>query len=201
MQIVILPIYRDDQQRAQVMEYVHSLKADLSAQTYAGAAVRVEIDDRDVRGGEKKWHHVKRGVPIRLEVGPKDMENNSVFFARRDQPKAVGMERATVVSKIADILAEMQQAPFDAALKLQTDNSRVITNEAEFRAFFKSENEDAISGGFAYCHFASEDEVEPLLKELKVTIRCIPRDSNNAPGTCFLTGKPAQKQAIFAKAY
>ncbi|TWU50910.1 Proline--tRNA ligase [Rubripirellula tenax] len=200
-QVVILPIYRDDEQRVEVLKYVESLKAELAVQTYAGAVIRVEIDDRDVRGGEKKWHHVKRGVPIRLEVGPKDMEKNSVFFARRDQPKSVGMDRAELVSNIGTILAEMQQALFDAALKLRTENSKVITSEADFRAFFKSDNEDGIDGGFAYCHFASEDEVEPLLKELKVTIRCIPRDGNDTPGTCFLTGKPAAKQAVFAKAY
>jgi prolyl-tRNA synthetase len=200
-QVVILPIYRDDSQRASVLQYVEKLKAELSAQQYAGSPIRVEVDDRDIRGGEKKWHHVKRGVPIRLEVGPKDIEKDAVFLGRRDQPKSAPMGRAELIAGIAALLAEMQQGLFDAAEKLRDDNSRVITNESDFRDFFTPENEQDIHGGFAHCHFSSEEELQPLLKELKVTIRCIPREGNDEPGICFLTGKTAAKKAIFAKSY
>ncbi|MGI9473008.1 MAG: proline--tRNA ligase [Rubripirellula sp.] len=200
-QIVILPIYRDDSQRGEVLRYVETLRDELTQQQYAGAAIRVEIDDRDIRGGEKKWHHVKRGVPIRLEVGPKDMEKDSVFMGRRDQPKSKPMSRVELISGIGDLLAEMQQSLFDAAAKLRDENSRVIDNEKDFRDFFTTSNEQEIHGGFAHCHFANEDVLQPLLKELKVTIRCVPRDDNDEPGTCFFTGKPAAKKAIFAKAY
>ncbi len=200
-QVVILPIYRDDAQRAEVISYVESLKQELSAQQYAGAPIRVEIDDRDVRGGEKKWHHVKRGVPIRLEIGPKDIEKNSVFLGRRDQTKSTGMDRAELVGTIGQLLADMQQALFDSATKLRADNSTEISSEADFRDFFTPANENDIHGGFAHCHFANETELDPLLKELKVTIRCVPRDDNSQGGTCFYSGKPAEKKAIFAKAY
>lgn len=200
--IVILPIYKDDS-RAAVMEYIHSLRDELRAQSFNGAPIRVEIDDRDIRGGEKKWNHVKRGVPIRLEVGPKDMEKNSVFMGRRDQPKSVGMERAELVSKISGLLGEIQQALYDRADKLRSDNTVTITNEADFRDYFTPKNVESpeIHGGFAVCHFADEDSIDELLKELKVTIRCVPTENNDTPGTCFATGKPAEKQAIFAKAY
>lgn len=200
-QVVILPIYRDDSQRAEVLEYVGKVKEELSAQQYEGSPIRVEIDDRDIRGGEKKWHHVKRGVPVRLEIGPKDIQKDAVFLGRRDQPKSAPMSRGELIAGIAPLLAEMQQGLFDAAAKLRDDNSCVITTESEFRDFFTPENEQDIHGGFAHCHFSSEEELQPLLKELKVTIRCIPRDGNDEPGTCFLTGKPAEKKAIFAKAY
>jgi prolyl-tRNA synthetase len=200
-QIVILPIYRDDAQRADVMAYVDSLKNELSAQQFAGAPIRVEVDDRDIRGGEKKWHHVKRGVPIRLEIGPKDIEKNSVFMGRRDHPKSQGIGRGELVATIANILTEMQQALFDRATQLRENNSTEITTEADFRNFFTAKNENEIHGGFAHCHFANEDDLEPLLKELKVTVRCIPRDNNDVAGTCFYSGKPAQRKAIFAKAY
>ncbi len=89
-----------------------------------GPPIRVEIDDRDVRGGEKKWHHVKRGVPIRLEIGPKDIEKNSVFLGRRDQPKSIGMERDELVASIGSMLTEMQQDALRPALKLRTDNTQ-----------------------------------------------------------------------------
>ncbi len=97
------------------MAYVDSLRNELAAQQYAGAPLRVEIDDRDIRGGEKKWHHVKRGVPIRLEIGPKDIEQNSVFMGRRDHPKSQGIGRDELVATIATTLAEMQQGLLDCA--------------------------------------------------------------------------------------
>ena len=200
-QVVILPIYRDDAQRSQVLEYVESLRAQLAAQSFMGAPVRVEIDDRDIRGGEKKWHHVKRGVPIRLEVGPKDIEKNSVFMGRRDQPKSTGIGRDELVGSIDAILTEMQVGLFDRASQLRSENSTEISSESDFRDFFSAKGENEIHGGFAYCHYADEDELEPLLKELKVTIRCIPSDGNDQAGTCFYSGKPAEKKAIFAKAY
>lgn len=202
-QVVILPIYRDDQQRSEVMAYVDSLKQEIEAQTMAGEAIRVEVDDRDLRGGEKKWYHVKRGVPIRLEVGPKDLDKQAVFMSRRDTGKSESMPRGELVAGIADILCEMQKGLFDRAASLREENSCVIENETDFRDYFTPANADQpeIHGGFATCHFSSEADVEELLKELKVTIRCVPQEGNDAPGKCFLTGKPAEKQAIFAKAY
>ncbi|QDV41824.1 Proline--tRNA ligase [Stieleria neptunia] len=200
--VVILPIYKDDS-RSAVMEYIHALRDALRAQSYDGVPVRVEIDDRDMRGGEKKWHHVKRGVPIRLEVGPKDMEKNSVFMGRRDQPKSVGMDRNELVATIGTLLGEIQQSLYDRADQLRIENTVTITNEADFRDFFTPKNagNPEIHGGFAMCHFADEASIDALLKELKVTIRCVPSENNDTPGTCFATGKPAEKQAIFAKAY
>jgi prolyl-tRNA synthetase len=175
----------------------------LLEQSYDGAPIRVEVDDRDLRGGEKKWHHVKRGVPIRLEVGPKDIEKNAVFFSRRDEPKAKPVDRGELVASIGELLADIQQTLYDRADKLRQDHTVTITNEADFRDYFTPANPDApeIHGGFAVCHFADEPSLEPLLKDLKVTIRCVPSDGNDTPGTCFATGKPAEKQAIFAKAY
>ena len=202
-QVVILPIYKNDEQRGPVLEYVESLRKELVEKSYNGTAIRVEVDDRDIRGGEKKWNHVKRGVPVRIEVGPKDMEKNSVFVGRRDAPKSSGMDRNEFVASLPNILAEMQQGLFDRAALLRKENTVDIDNEADFRAFFTPKNADSpeIHGGFANCHFADEDSLQPLLKELKVTIRCVPREDNDEQGTCFATGKPAEKKAIFAKAY
>lgn len=201
--VVILPIYRDDETRAAVLQYVAELRDELKAQAYAGAPVRVEIDDRDVRGGEKKWHHVKRGVPIRIEVGPKDLDAQSLFVARRDQPKSFPLPRAGAAQAVAEMLSDIQSTLFERAKRLRSEHTRVITNERDFRAFFTPADEanPEIHGGFAVCHFADHEVLQPLLKELKVTIRCVPRENNDQPGTCFFTGKPAAKQAIFAKSY
>jgi len=200
---VILPIYRDEEQRAEVLAYCEQLKADLSGLAYAGRALDILIDDRDLRGGEKKWYHVKRGVPLRIEVGPKDIAKDAVFLARRDTGEQTSFSRADLLSGIVKLLDQMQQNLFDRALKMREEHSVEISNEADFRKYFTPKNADTpeIHGGFALCYFASEEAVQPLLDELKVTIRCIPLENNDTPGTCFLTGQPAAKKAVFAKAY
>ena len=202
-QVVILPIYRDDASRAEVLAYVESLRQQLGTQSAFGTPIRVEVDDRDIRGGEKKWHHVKRGVPVRLEIGPKDLASDSVFVGRRDQPKSISMPRAELVATIGDLLTDMQQGLYDRALTLRENHSVTITGEADFRDFFTPQNADQpeIHGGFARCHFSDERELEPLLKELKVTIRCLPRDQEQSQGNCLVTGKPTTQMGIFAKAY
>ncbi len=202
-QVVILPIYRDEEQRCEVIQNVETLRQALQQQQFAGSAVRVEIDDRDIRGGEKKWYHVKRGVPIRIEVGPKDIEKDSVFVSLRTVEKSESISRSQLIETIGALLGKIQSDLYNNALELRRANTVTITNEADFRSFFATTTEDSseIHGGFAKCHFADEDSIQPLLKELKVTIRCIPDDDNEAKGTCFATGKRAEKMAIFAKAY
>lgn len=200
---VILPIYRDDAQRAEVLDYCRKLKAELEALAFAGRALEVDIDDRDLRGGEKKWYHVKRGVPLRIEVGPKDIAKDAVFLARRDTGEQQSVGRAELLSSIVGRLDEMQDNLFQRAKKMREEHTVEISSEAEFRKYFTPKNADnpEIHAGFAMCYFASEEAVQPLLDELKVTIRCIPLEGNGQPGTCFLTGQPAETRAVFAKAY
>ena len=201
--IVILPIYRDDAQRSEVIAYCQSLRKELSAQSLGDRSIEVSIDDRDLRGGEKKWYHVRRGVPLRIEVGPKDIAKDAVFLARRDTGEQVSMPRAECIASVSKILTEMQQNLFDRAAKMRAENTVTIDNVDDFKAYFTPKNADQpeIHAGFAMCHFSSEAEVQPLLDELKVTIRCIPIAGDDAGGPCFLTGKPSGKRAIFAKAY
>ncbi len=198
--VVVQPIYKNDS-RAEVMAEAQALRDEIAAQTYAGVPIRVTIDDRDIRGGEKKWYHVKRGVPIRLEIGPKDIAAGTVFCGIRNQPKSFGISRAELIATVGAKLETLQSELFAAALHLRESNTVTISSESEFRGFFSTQNEDKIHGGFAYAYFADEDSLETLLKELKVTIRCLPRDGNTTPGTCFLTGRPAERMAVFAKAY
>jgi len=193
--VVILPIYRDEAQRAEVLAYCETLKADLKKQMYDESAVRVDVDDRDLRGGEKKWYHVKRGVPLRVEVGPKDIANNSVFVGRRDTNESQGISRDEFVTKVSSLLEEIQTSLYNRALALRESRTQEIGSESEFRKYFGG------NPGFAVCWFSSEEEVQPLLDELKVTIRCIPVDSSGGEGKCFLTGKSTNQRAIFAKAY
>ena len=201
IQVVVLPIYRDDESRAAVMAKVDQIVASVRATEFRGSPIRIDVDDRDIRGGEKKWHHVKRGVPIRIELGSKDLEKGTVFMARRDggRPEPVAIE--TFVQTIADELEQMQTRLFDAAAAMRDQHSVTVTDVDQFRDFFASADDGTIHGGFATAHFAGEDKIDDLLSELKVTIRCVPIEGGDEPGTCFATGKPATQKAIFAKAY
>lgn len=202
-QIVILPIYKSEDDRAGVLEYCETLKKELTEIRYDDRRLQVAIDDRDIRGGEKKWHHVKRGVPVRLEIGPRDIAENKVFMGRRDQPKSTGMDRAEFVSTVGSILDEIQQGLYDRALQLRTDNTREINSLDKFKKYFTPRNSDQpeIHGGFAMCHFKDCPEVDEICKELKVTVRCIPLEGEKETGKCIFTGQESQGRAVFAKAY
>jgi prolyl-tRNA synthetase len=203
--IVLLPIYRSDEEKSQVMAYVDSLKKELEAQDYVDGKVRVLVDNRDLRGGEKNWFHVKRGVPLRAEIGPKDIAKNGVFLARRDTGEKVGVDRGELVATIGQRLTEIQNNLFQRALKLREENTRTIDTLDDFLAYFTppSNTEDTaeIHGGFALCHFSEGKELDELLKKHKVTIRVIPLDSKEEPGKCFLTGRESKRRGVFAKAY
>lgn len=202
-QVVILPIFRDEDERTQVMNYCDELRQQLSAQQYSGQPVQVLLDDRDLRGGEKNWHHVKRGVPIRVEVGPRDMAADQVFVSQRTTGKLGGISRTEFVETIADRLDAIQSELFQHALDLRERNTHRIDSLDDFRDFFTEPAQAATEsrGGFALCHFDDESALEPLLKELKVTIRCIPLESEEESGTCIMTGKPSSCRAVFGKSY
>jgi prolyl-tRNA synthetase len=203
--VVLLPIYRSPEEKGQVLPYVESLKKELEAQDFADGKVKVLIDDRDIRGGEKNWYHVKRGVPLRAEIGPKDIAKSGVFLARRDTGEKTGVERGELVATIGQRLTDIQNNLFQRALKLREDNTRTIDTLDDFLAYFtpqsKKEDSAEIHGGFAMCHFAERPELDELLRKHKVTIRCIPLAGAAESGKCFLTGRPSAKRAVFAKSY
>jgi len=201
--IVISPIYRDDAQRVLVMDYCRSLEAELKSISYHGHPLRVWLDDRDVRGGEKKWQHIKKGVPIRVEIGARDIEKDGLFMGRRDEPKSSGISRNEFVANVVKTLDDIQQNLFERALAMRTANSHRIDSLDEFRQFFSSgeSEQSAKQGGFVYSHWSESPEMHEVLKDLKVTPRCIPLDAEVENGKCIFTGKPSEKRAIFAKAY
>jgi len=203
--IVILPIYRNDEERPKVLEYCARLRTELQAQEYSDGKVQVQLDDRDIRGGEKAWQHIKRGVPLRAEVGPRDLASDSVFLGQRDKgPKEKsGVPRTELVASVGRRLDEIQDNLFQSALELRESNTHDIDDLDEFEAFFtpKHVEKPEIHGGFANCHFVEDPAVLEILKDLKVTIRCVASQDGEDPGTCIFTGRPARRRAIFAKAY
>ncbi|MEM9186464.1 MAG: proline--tRNA ligase [Planctomycetota bacterium] len=196
--VVLLPIYKNDEERPKVLAYVNTLKAELEAQSYDGEPVRVRVDDRDLRGGEKKWQWVKRGVPVRAEIGMRDVEADAPFVARRDGVKfEKGLSRAALVAGIGATLAEVQQTLFDRAASARDEATVTIDSLADFEAFFAEDQ----PGGLAYCHFNDGSEMEAKCKQLKVTPRCVPLGGEAEPGECLFTGAGSERRAVFARAY
>lgn len=204
-QVMILPIYRDDQQRSQVLEYCRALERQLRQLEYAGQPVRVAIDDRDLRGGEKSWQHIKRGVPVRLEIGPRDVAADAVVVGRRDQaPRDKStVDREPFVADLPKLLHHMQEQLYQRALDLRRQHTRSIERLDDFRQFFTPANEESpeIHGGLALCHWSEDPATDQILQDLKVTVRCVPLEQPDEPGVCIFTGKPSRRRAVFAKAY
>ena len=201
--VVILPIYRSDDERTQVLPFCDAVKRGLEDQDFGGERLRVLLDDREMRGGEKSWQHVKRGVPLRVEIGPKDIAKGSVFLARRDTGEKRSVPREEFVASAAATLGEMQSHLFQRALALREAHTHRIDDLAKFKEFFTPRHPDnpEIHGGFALCHLSEESAAKEVSDELKVTIRCIPLDADEESGRCIFTGKPSTRRALFAKAY
>lgn len=203
--VVIIPIYRNDEERTGVLEYCNKVASGLRAQRFDNEPIMVDIDDRDIRGGEKSWQHIKRGVPLRVEIGPRDMAAGNVFVGRRDQnhkdKKTLGWEE--FIKTAPAILEDMQKTLFNRALELRKQNTRNIDNWDDFVSYFTAQNANKpeIHGGFAACHWSGGDDVLAKLKDLKVTARCIPLDAPEEKGTCIFSGRPSNKRVIFAKSY
>ena len=196
--VVILPVTPKPDSRDAVLEYCRDIKQALEAQSYLGEPVRVELDDRDIRGGEKTWSWVKKGVPVRIEVGPRDMEKEAVFYARRDKAvkDKVSQEKASFVSEITALLENIQSNLFKKAQDFQKTHTQSIDNKEGFEAYFADED-----AGYASVGFCLDSQLEDeLAKRLKISVRCIPNDTVAETVPCIFTGKDG-KRVIFARSY
>jgi prolyl-tRNA synthetase len=207
--VVILPITPKEETKQAVLQAAATLSDKIAAQRYADESVRVEVDRRDIGGGAKSWEWIKRGVPIRIEIGPRDLSADTVALSRRDQPvkeKKI-QQSAEIVDQLPAILGDIQRNLYDRAKSLRDSNTVRIDSKKDFYDFFTPENKEKpeIHGGFALAHWSGSPDVEAQIKEeLKVTIRCIPFDQevrDNHPGKCLLTGEPSPRRVLFAKSY
>lgn len=204
--IVILPVIHKEEVKKEVLAYCHSLAGELRHIMYEGRHLSVIVDERDMRGGDKTWSWIKKGIPIRLEIGPRDILADMFNIARRDRaPKdTTPQSRKQFVETVVDQLEEMQTGLFQKAVAFRDQHIKRIDSKEEFYAFFTPKNAEQpeIHGGFALCHWSGEEEVEEKVKEdLNVTIRCIPLDGPEEEGRCVISGKKSKKRVIFAKSY
>jgi prolyl-tRNA synthetase len=203
--IVLMPIMKKADQRNKVMEFTLALARELGQRDYHGRSIDVEVDDRET-GGSRGWDWIKKGIPVRVEIGPRDIAQNSVFVGRRDKgPK----ERETIpreqfVQTIVSVLDEIQQNLFDRAMRFRREHTIPVDSKEDFYQFFTPENPEKpeIHGGFALAHWCGRPACEEQIKtDLTVTIRCIPPDAEKDPGKCVACGSKSTQRVVFAKAY
>jgi prolyl-tRNA synthetase len=193
-QIVIVPIYKTDEERGSVMENAQRLKREL-----VDAGIRVKMDEREGMSPGFKFNDWEmRGVPLRLELGPKDVAKGSVVLARRDRPGREGktfVPQQGLAAAVAGMLEEIQKALYERAFEFRKSNTAEPADYGEFKK--------AVEKGFAFSWWCGSGECEEKIKEeTKATMRCIPLDQPGGDaGKCVYCGKPAGEKAIFARAY
>ena len=204
-QIVILPITPKEETRAKVLEACEALALQLRGKHFAGSPLEVDVDRRDLGGGVKNWEWIKKGVPIRVEIGPRDLEKSSAEVSRRDQPikSKQSMSIQEFAATASEVLTSIQENLLERAKRFQEENTRLIESKKDFYDFFtaKNANKPEIHGGFALAHWNGSRQVEEQIKnDLKVTIRVVPFGEGE-PGKCIFSGEPSTKRVIWAKSY
>lgn len=191
--VAIVPIYRNEEQLEAISEKANALKSELEAK-----GLTVKYDDRDTyKPGWKFSEYEFKGVPLRIAIGPKDLEKGTVELARRDTLTKEFVDYNEVSQKVFTLLDEIQQSLYDRALKFREDSTQTVNNWDEFKAAVKK-------GGFVNAYWDGTAETENKIKELtKATIRLMPLDSksNAEQGECVLTGKKTNLLVTFARAY
>jgi prolyl-tRNA synthetase len=192
-QLVIVPIYKNDDEKSSVMECAQRLRKELT-----DANIRVKLDEREGSSPGFKFNDWEmRGVPLRLELGPKDVAKGSVVLARRDKPGKDGktfVAQQGIAAAVSQLLDEIQQALFDRALAFRKANTSEPADYTEFKL--------AVEKGFAFSWWCGNADCEASIKEeTKATMRCIPLEQPGGSGKCIHCGQPSQEKAIFAKAY
>lgn len=195
IQVIIVPIWKSgsEDEKTRVLEGVERIKRALDGR------VRLEIDAREEYSPGWRFNEWElRGVPIRIEIGPKDIQKNQVVLARRDTKEKLSVPQDQLVERVPALLDEIQKNLFERAKKFRDDNTVELSDYEKFKEFMEGEG----SRGFVRAYWCGSRECEAQIKaDTKATTRCIPFEQPGRPGRCIRCGKDANEQAIFAKAY
>lgn len=191
-QVVIVPIYKNDQEYQSVCDAGNKIKAELQK-----VGITVKLDNRDThKPGFKFAEHEFRGVPLRIAIGPRDIDQGTVELARRDTLEKMVVQQTDLVNKIAHLLEQIQNNLYTKALQFRESNTCSVDDWETFNKVLDEQ------GGFIYAHWDGTVETELKIKELtKATIRCIPLNNQPEEGKCILTGKASHQRVVFARAY
>ncbi len=192
IQVVIVPINRGEEELAKITEVVDVIIADLKAK-----GISVKYDDRDTqRPGFKFAEYEMKGVPVRLALGGRDLENNTIELARRDTRTKETISRDNIAEVVESLLEEIQNSIYNRALKFRTENTVKVDSYEEFKKILDEKP------GFVSAHWDGTSETEARIKdETKATIRCIPLNNEQEEGICMVSGKPSTQRVLFARAY
>jgi prolyl-tRNA synthetase len=192
VQVVVVPIWRNDQQRGSVLAYAESVKSELD-----GLDISCKLDDRgDQSPGRKFAEHEAAGIPLRITVGPREKEKHKVELARRDTLEKNIVDRGWLGERIQRLLTEIQTDLYASAKKRINENTHHADSYSAFKQTLENE------GGFIYAHWDGSPETEEKIKdETGATIRCIPLNNQNEEGACMVTGEPSPQKVLFARSY
>jgi prolyl-tRNA synthetase len=192
IQVVIVPIYKNDEQLRAISEKVTVFVKELRQK-----GISVKFDDRDTyRPGAKFAEYELKGVPVRIAIGNRDLENGTLEVARRDTFEKHTVAQSEVVNFVSNLLEEIQEKLFRKAIEFRGEHTTSVDNFKDFKHTIKNK------GGFVSAHWDGTEETEDRIKEItKATIRCIPNDAKEEIGVCVFSGKPSFKRVLFAKAY
>jgi prolyl-tRNA synthetase len=213
--VVFWPVFRGDETRPAILEAIDRLATELRSQRLFERSLEVETDLRDIGGGDKQWEWIKKGIPLRIEIGPRDVANGTAMVARRDRGprEKETVAFADLARRVGELLREMQSSLFERARRTRDEHTKAIDDRAAFDRYFTPENaqKPEIHGGFALSHWCGSARCEAMVKEsLKVTIRCIPlygiagseaAERIEEHGACVVCGQPSSRRVVFAKSY
>ena len=200
-QVAIIPFAMKDEDRARTVEYCKNLEEELSDLFYAGDELRVFVDDRDERAGEKSWDAVKKGYPVRIEIGPRDIGSGKVllFLRTREKKERIELARSDVKGKILELLDQVHDELYQKALEYRDSQIVEADSMAEFTKIFKDEKN---ANRFVRAPFNGDKVLEEKIqKEHGVTVRCIPFEQTEKSASCLFTKRENARDAIFAKSY
>jgi prolyl-tRNA synthetase len=192
IQVVIVPIYKNEEEFNKVVQKAKEIHGSL-----ADKGISVKLDDRDThKPGWKFAEYELKGVPVRIAIGPRDIENNTVEIARRDTLEKQVISSDQLIDVVSELLEDIQSNIFKKAMDFRTRNTHRVDTYEEFKKVIEEK------GGFVLAHWDGSSETEEKIKEeTKATIRCIPLENEKEEGVCMVTGKKSERRVIFAKAY
>lgn len=191
LHVVIVPIFKTDEQLKQISDVAAGIKKNLEAK-----GLTVKYDDRDLRPGFKFADYEFKGVPVRIAIGGRDIENGTVELARRDTKTKETVKQTELVAKVEQLMVDIQQNLYQRALERRTAGSHQVDTYEDFKKILDDK------GGFIYAHWDGTGETEQKIKEeTKATIRCIPLNNKQEEGKCIYSGKPSKQRVVFARAY
>jgi len=192
LQVIIIPIFKNNEQLNKILDVANELK-----NTLIKNQITVKIDNsNDKTPGWKYAEYELKGVPVRIAIGPRDIENKTLEIVRRDTLEKIIITQDKAIEFIINLLDDIQKGIYQKALKFREENTTIVNSYDEFKEVIENK------GGFVLAHWDGTAETELKIKEeTKATIRCIPLDNNLEEGQCIVTGKPSKQRVIFAKAY